>query len=221
MTFNLSLVKHHATLLVHPKRKEATSIVWEELEAASIANRLFDATVLDIDTARQIISWSKTPYHESRIALISFHTAGIPAQNALLKLLEEPQAGVRFILITSNRSALIETVISRVDIQDISSLNQEEAPEQSPAKIFLKTPYTERMKLPYITELLSRVDEEDRKDREAVRMFILSLIPLLTETQRESRYILETLEIASYASDPSSSGKTLLEYLSLLLPVID
>jgi hypothetical protein len=100
-------------------------------------------------------------------------------------------------------------------------LNQEEAPEQSPAKIFLKTPYTERMKLPYITELLSRVDEEDRKDREAVRMFILSLIPLLTETQRESRYILETLEIASYASDPSSSGKTLLEYLSLLLPVID
>ncbi|MEN9338018.1 MAG: hypothetical protein RIQ41_332, partial [Candidatus Parcubacteria bacterium] len=47
-----------------------------------------------------------------------------------------------------------------------------------------------------------------------------SLVSPLTEKKTNPRYITETLEIASYASDPSASGKALLEYLALLLPVI-
>ena len=43
---------------------------------------------------------------------------------------------------------------------------------------------------------------------------------VLAENHVEARYITETLEIASYASDPSASGKALIEYLALLLPQI-
>ena len=32
------------------------------------------------------------------------------------------------------------------------------------AELFLSTRHTSRMKLPYVTDLLSRVDEEERKD---------------------------------------------------------
>ena len=124
------LSNHHAILITHPNRKELTAELWSELHAQSIAHRFFDQTVLDINTARQIISWAKSSYDGERVGLISFHTAGIPAQNALLKILEEPGDTTRFILITSNKANLIQTVLSRVQHQEIESDTQETKKEE-------------------------------------------------------------------------------------------
>ncbi|MEI6810841.1 MAG: hypothetical protein WCK60_02180 [Candidatus Nomurabacteria bacterium] len=220
---NLSdLSKHHAVLIVDSER-EATSLkLWKELQALSPAHRFFNQTVLDIDTARKIISWANTPYNEEKIALISFHTGGIPAQNSMLKILEEPRGGVRFILITSNKDNLIPTVLSRVQLHQIDYIQKpKEDIEHVNAKLFLETNPTTRMKLPFVVELLSRVDEEDRKDKESVMKFILQITESLgNEKNIKPKYIEETLQMASYASDPSVSGKALLEYLALLLPQI-
>lgn len=211
-----SLPQHHAILLTSSRRDACGLELFEELKEKSPAHRFFNQTVLDIDTAREIISWANTPYNEEKIALISFHTAGVPAQNALLKVLEEPRVGVKFILLTSNKENIIPTVLSRVQhVQSAvkTSLHTDDALQ------FLKTKHTERMKLPVVVTLLTKVDEEKRKDREGVRSFILSVADALAQTKNDSRYILETLEIASYSADPSASGKALLEYLALLLPI--
>jgi hypothetical protein len=149
------------------------------------------------------------------VALLSFHTITLPAQNALLKILEEPRGGVRFILITSNKETLLPTLLSRLQEQ---SLDKASLSEFSYVKQFLNANHSERMKLPCIVNLISAVDEENRKDREGVRMFILSLAAYLSSHNVASLHAKEVLEIASYAGDPSSSGKALLEYLSLLLP---
>ncbi|MFA5131996.1 MAG: hypothetical protein WC444_01560 [Candidatus Paceibacterota bacterium] len=208
---------HHAVLVVHGEREAVGLALWNELQALSPAHKFFDQTVLDIETARALTSWTNTPYNEEKIALISFHTATIPAQNAMLKLLEEPRTGVRFILLTSNKTSLIGTVISRV-LEMRSTEKEEGSKSDAHAEEFMHAPYGARMKLPFVIELLARMDEEGRKDREGVRNFILSLVEVLSQEKIESRYVLETLETASYASDPSASGKALLEYLSLLLP---
>ncbi len=213
----LSLIPtHHAVLLIHENREELSNSLWDELQNISPAHRFFNQTVLDIDTARNIITWANTPYNDEKIALISFHTASLPAQNAMLKVIEEPPIGVRFILLTSNKESLIDTVLSRV--QEFNNEEQRTKNEE-PALEFLSTNYSNRMKLPFIISLLAKMDEEGRKDREAVRNFILSLVEVLRSKKVESKYILETLETASFASDSSASGKALLEYLSLLLPV--
>jgi DNA polymerase III delta prime subunit len=150
---------------------------------------------------------------------LSFHTITIPAQNALLKIIEEPRIGVRFILVTTNTETILPTLYSRLQEQTMSSKPDYENIE---AKLFLQTPYEKRMKLPYIIELLGREDEEKRKDREAVRIFIISLAAALTvympNIQDYPKHTLTILESASYAGDPSSSSKSLLEYLSLVLP---
>lgn len=205
---------HHATLFVHTDRQDFTETLWKELHAESIAHVLHNHTVVDIDTARKLITWANTPYEGQKTALVSFHTITLPAQNALLKIVEEPRAGVRFIFVTTNKDAIIATLYSRLEERKVgsASLNTDEA------KTFLAASHIERMKLPYITKLLTQVDEEERKDREAVKAFILSLVDILAKNNENPRYIQETLEIASYASDPSSSGKALVEYLSLLLP---
>ena len=70
-----SLPPHHAILLTDIDRINQTSILWEEIRNLSVAHRLFEQTVLDINTARHIVSWAKTPYHSERVGLISFHTA--------------------------------------------------------------------------------------------------------------------------------------------------
>ncbi|MFA6608804.1 MAG: hypothetical protein WCT07_02750 [Candidatus Paceibacterota bacterium] len=211
------LPNHHAVLLVHDERDSVGVALYNELSSLSPAHRFFNQTVLDIETARAIISWAQTPYNDEKIAIISFHTATLPAQNAMLKILEEPRDGVRFILVTSNKINLIDTVLSRLNyVQD----KKVESKLSSLAEEFLQTPNSMRMKLPFTIELLSRIDEEGRKDRESVRAFILSLVEVLSSNHVEPRYVTETLQVASYASDPSASGKALIEYLSLLLPVV-
>lgn len=209
---------HHAILITHSNRHEVASTFWNELKEQSLAHRFFDTTVLDIETARTIISWAKSSYDENRVGLISFHTIGIPAQNALLKILEEPNEKTRFILVTSNKDSLIDTVLSRVRHHDVAEDTFTNTSKS--AKEFASTKPTERIKLAFISSLLSQTDEEGRKDREAVRTFILSLVEVYSRHSQGQKYVPEMLEMASYASDPSSSGKALLEYLSLLLPQI-
>ncbi len=209
------LPNHHALLLTHDERVGYTGKLWKELSSLSPAHRFFNQTVLDIETARSIIAWAQTPYHEERVGLISFASAGIPAQNAMLKILEEPRTNTRFILVVPSRSALIDTVLSR--LQHIPLTSQGVLDE---AYAFLTSPSVSRMKLIFIAELLAQTDEEGRKDREAIKGYILSLADALKDKRSPRRFVEETLRIASYASDPSASGKALLEYLSLLLPTI-
>lgn len=214
------LPHHHAVLVTVQNRDEYAGALWKELSSSSPAHRYFDQTVLDIDTARAIISWTQSPYHGERTALVSFHTAGLPAQNAMLKVLEEPPAGTRFILVTTHAKNLIDTVLSRVRHVNARQQTTDDRQQIQQAAMFMQAAPSARMKLPCVVELLSRIDEEGRKDREKVKEFILSLVPVLQQAKTSPRYVQEVLQSASYASDPSASGKALLEYLSLLLPVI-
>jgi hypothetical protein len=215
------LPQHHAILLVESERGAVGAALWNELKLDSVAHRFFNQTVLDIDTVRSLISWAQTPYNGEKIALMSFHTAGTPAQNAMLKILEDPRDGVRFIILTSNVASLIPTVLSRMHIvQTEATKNVQDRVDIHDAVLFLNTKPSLRMKLPHVIDITSREDEEGRKDREAIRQFILRVVDALASS-KESKpsYIQETLEIAAFAGDSSSSGKALLEYLSLLLPV--
>lgn len=205
---------HHATLFVRSERKSFVQQIWKELQAESLAHILHDKTVFDIETARALTSWVNAPYTDKKIALLSFHTITVPAQNALLKILEEPKTHVQFILVTTNVEALIPTLYSRLQHVEL----EEEQSTSSITKLFLNTPSQKRMKLPEIIALITAVDEEDRKDREGVRSFILDIVSILKKYPQYSSQTLVTIEMASYAGDSSASGKAIIEYLSLLLP---
>ena len=113
----LSDLTHHATLFVHSERKSFAEGLWKELRKESLAHVFHDITVVDIETARALASWVNIPYEGEKIALISFHIITLPAQNALLKILEEPRMGVKFILVTTNKESIIPTLYSRLEEQ--------------------------------------------------------------------------------------------------------
>ncbi len=59
---------------------------------------------------------------EHRVFIISHaHRMNEQSQNALLKVLEEPPAGVIFILITPSRAAMLETIISRCTLLSLAA----------------------------------------------------------------------------------------------------
>ena len=213
------LPKHHAVLIAHSERENISESLWNELASDSLSHNYFKQTVLDIDTVRKLISFANSSQSGNRTALISFHTATLPAQNAMLKILEEPRAGVSFILVTSNRENLIPTVISRV--HEIKQKAESRKQNEEYAEEFFKTKPTERMELGLVKEILNKEDEEKRKDREGVRNFILSLGEFARNKKEiKGSDLMKIEECVSYASDASASGKMLLEFLSLLLPQI-
>lgn len=212
------LPNHHAVLVIHHGRQELGVSLWEELNTRPSMHKFVNQAVLDIDTAREIIAWANSPYNDERIAIISFHTASLPAQNAMLKILEEPKAGIRFILITSNREHLLDTIISRTHML----IPKAGAETDSLVREFLQAKPASRIKLKSITMLLAQEDEEGRKDRESARSFILGLAEELSKDKKiPKKYVEETLQMASYAGDPSVTVKFIIEYLSLLLPKCD
>jgi hypothetical protein len=208
---------HHATLYVSQDRETLTTKFWNDINSSSAAAVIYPVTVLDVEHARELIRWAQAPYEGDKVALVSFHTITIPAQNALLKIVEEPRAGVSFIFVTSNLETILPTLYSRLH----HYRSTERVQSNEDVLLFLKTPHGERMKLPCITELLSRVDEGGRKDREAVRSFILSLACEQKTCKELLKYSKEIIECASYSSDASASGKAIIEYLALLLPQVD
>jgi DNA polymerase-3 subunit delta' len=77
------------------------------------------STRIKIDQIREIVhSLSLSPYEISRRfgVLLDFETATIPAQNSLLKTLEEPPGKVILVLTAVSPESLLETITSRCEV---------------------------------------------------------------------------------------------------------
>ncbi len=69
---------------------------------------------ITVQSIRRLYDLTKTVEPNGRIIVIDYaERMGIPAQNAFLKLLEEPVEGTRFVLLTHQQVLLFPTIISR------------------------------------------------------------------------------------------------------------
>jgi DNA polymerase III delta prime subunit len=169
-----------------------------------------------IDEARELVKLASFKNYTEAIFLVGAASITSEAQQALLKLLEEPPTGTVFVLLVPHGS-LLPTVRSRmlpyptVHIKEASSLN-------NVAKTFLHSGGKERSDM--IAILLK--NEEGVKER--VRSFMYALEALLAPTLRTNAQAREGIEdialMRGYLGDRSPSLKMLLEHLALSLPRI-
>lgn len=78
--------------------------------------RIFSREELKIDDAKEIIAESYLCYEEETLIILTAHKYNIAAQNALLKIIEEPPRNICFIIIAKNKNALLPTIRSRMPI---------------------------------------------------------------------------------------------------------
>lgn len=80
--------------------------------------RVYEESEIQIKHIHDIIAQAHIATDTKTTFIIAGHSFRIEAQNALLKILEEPPAHIQFILISRNKTAFIPTIRSRCLLTD-------------------------------------------------------------------------------------------------------
>ncbi len=208
---------HHANLLIgtrdwalsqipEPERIEGPDISVTHYERMSIANV---RSLIHEASLRPIA-------REYRTFILVCDSLLHEAQNALLKLFEEPNAHTVFYLIIPREDMLLPTLRSRLNPlgkEDIKSPrgtlgDLESTSTQKAFDAFLKLGYVDRLK-----EIGERVTTEDS----VWLTEFLHGLELYSQKSRNADLIRDTLMLASYIHTAGSSKKMLLEHIALTL----
>ncbi len=89
-----------------------------------------DKGVISVDSVRRLYTQTRSIQTGKIVILIDYvERMGVQAQNAFLKLLEEPSAGVHFILATHTPSKLLSTITSRTQSVEIKPILKKQTEE--------------------------------------------------------------------------------------------
>jgi DNA polymerase III delta prime subunit len=171
---------------------------------------------LGIDESRRIIEMhrGKPIAGEKRIFLIGAQNITREAQNALLKVLEEPVVATHFFFIVPSESILLPTVKSRMMSIRLISSSHSEGEMYVDAKKFLNASLKDRMK---IAAMLA-----EEKNRSRVSEFLDGLetsVVQRTSTDKNVQLFADAvLKVRNYSGDRGASTKMLLEHLALTVP---
>lgn len=210
-------LNHHAFLIPHTYASIRDALR-AQLNAGDDAPEIIEMVegTFPIDSVRQLIDLALRKSEErGQVFLVAFDSILPPAQNALLKVLEEPVPRTHFFLITSNPHTLLPTVLSRLGTSPFIF----EIPESSEAKEFLAATPSKRL------SIIKPIIEE--KDRRAAAV-LLRDIAVMLEKKRNAfsdmtawgQTMKQIQALQSYSEDPASSVKMLLEHAALTTPVI-
>lgn len=80
--------------------------------------RVFEREEFKIEDSHEVIVEAYIASEKVKTIIIAAQSFNIFAQNALLKVIEEPPNNIRFILIAKNKTSLLATIRSRLPLQD-------------------------------------------------------------------------------------------------------
>ena len=201
--------------------------------------------ILDIEDSRKLkeLHLNKPTVHNKKVFVVSTNFITEKAQNAMLKLFEEPSGQTHFFLIMPTAQNIIPTLRSRMIILEHDFCHSREGGDlgnrgwipasvgMTEGKNFLKASVKERMEM--IKGLMDSISHEKPRglvasDEEKSKMEVVKLINSIetevfqrqsTPSLHKSANLLENIEkVRQYASDGSPSLKMLLEYLAIIVP---
>jgi len=151
---------------------------------------------------------SQSPLGEKQVFVIATETILHEAQNALLKLLEEPAPQTSFYFILPSIRQLLPTVRSRLFF---GGTIVDESPEHELAQTFISSTIGERMAL--LEPIIKK------KDRYEARRLLYSIELLLRREgiKKRKKELSEINHVQQYLTDRSSSLKMLLEHIAVTL----
>lgn len=151
-----------------------------------------------------------------KIFVISFNTITREAQNALLKLFEEPTPHTHFFLIAKISDLLLPTLRSRLMIINSYEAKGNEKEIEEDAKTFLSSKKPDRLNI-----LKPMIEEKDKTHIVKFLNAIETLIYNNVDYRKDKRFIdaLRYIEKNKrYVYDKSASLKMLLEHIALVIP---
>ena len=150
------------------------------------------------------------PQGDRRVFIVAAPGMTTEAQNALLKMLEEPPANALFFFITPAPHTLLATLRSRTQTLTLGAHTS--VPSMVDAKMFLAA--TPQKRLDMLKPLLEK-DEDEKRDLGAILAFLSLLEPMLGNVPDGLRALYRARK---YIGDKGALVKPLLEQVALLAP---
>ncbi len=181
--------------------------------------------LLSIEDAREVfVHATKTPQRGTeKVLIITAQRLYHEAQNALLKLFEEPPPGTTLILIVPSVGGILPTLLSRVEVRSLSN-ETNDAVIESVGDVFLKSSREERTRI--IKKLSSGKDDDERREHRDEALAILNGVERIAcralKKDTPKRALVQFLEDMSVLRDTlhdrSAPVRMILEHVSLTLP---
>lgn len=152
-----------------------------------------------------------------KVFVVSVRGATREAQNALLKIFEEPPPETHFFFVVPSFEILLPTLRSR--LCEIQYLTEGRLKDFSRAERFLKGKVPARLRI--VQEFLKQ--REETQENGGILTFLDELEYALAarERERNANALAEILVAKKYSRDRAPSFKLLLEHLALVLPEVE
>jgi DNA polymerase III delta prime subunit len=200
---------HHAYLI---SRSTATAgNIWLELEKLEFIRQAnpdalhLELENLGIEEARDLTAWAlKKAFGARKVAVITTGSITSEAQNALLKLFEEPPENTYFFVSLANLGGVLPTLLSRVQTLE---LGDQEIEEDLSSK-FIKSDLSGRYKI--INTIIKNKDKEKAK-------ILISQISNTVKERRNKEEMEMILKSEKFLQGRSGSLKMILENVAINL----
>ena len=232
-------LRHHA-FVIEAEDEEGIGVAQQwagrELGMKAIGNP--DVIVLryglfSVEDARRVCELAAgAPFvGEHKVVIIAASRAYHEAQNALLKLFEEPPPGTYLFLILPSLGGLLPTLRSRVQVlspyRDVrrptSDVGRRTSHTSETVEEFLKASMEKRSAI--IKKLASGSDEEERRENREEAIVIVNGIERAVYQQNRgftkppvAQLLSEIQTLRGHLHDRSAPVKMILEHLSLIIP---
>ncbi len=170
-----------------------------------------------IDESRQLKEkhTSKSFVENSkRIFIIEISNITHEAQNALLKIFEEPHIDTHFFIIMPSAELLLPTLRSRLHIlpKEVGDIDEEKLKE---IKKFLKLSPKDRIE--YVDDIAKRISDEEISKSYAMDFLNDLSRVLYLDKDKNKNSLKAIIKAQDYLNDRSASVKQLLEFVTLTI----
>jgi DNA polymerase III delta prime subunit len=221
---------HHFHVLVGDRqasRRQLFDFCETDFNCPIHGNQFFMSEEFDrllIDDAKSIANRSniKTGKGQKMVFVISFNDVTREAQNALLKVIEEPSSETYFFLIAPRKDIFLPTVLSRavvIENFESQSKSSDAGAPNNPDEIAneLLSDKTVGQKLKDIEGLVKNI-KDGKSEKGIAREIVKKMIVELEKDVKKNAVALKTLQkVDDYLGDTSASVKLLLEKVVLSL----
>lgn len=228
-------LRHHAFVIeAEAEQGIETAQAWAEKELGMKMQGNPDVVVmryglLTVEDARRVseLAAGKAFSGATKVVIIAATRAYHEAQNALLKIFEEPPRGTYLFLVLPTLGSLLPTLRSRVQVlnpyRDVVRPTSDvgRTTSYTSAEEFIKASKEKRSTI--IKKLTSGKDEEERRENRDEALAIVNGIEAAAyDVGFRKPYIAELLReiqiLRGYLHDRSAPVKMILEHLSLVIP---
>lgn len=152
----------------------------------NISGEIIRRDELKIEDVREIEKLAYIAEKNKKLIVIAAEKFNVFAQNALLKLIEEPPKGVEFLIVTKSKYSLLDTILSRVQLEKKFFENKDEFELKSITNEYILELLTTDIEKEDIKKLLKAIIKHKNLNEENLKIINDAFVMLELNMDKEA-----------------------------------